>query len=374
MEQGVSVQQTRDRGFIFSGMTMSYTSSFNAWIVKTDYNGEELWNKTFDGLYLSHVQQTEDDGFIAGGRKYSDNFETSDILVIKTNVNGDIEWEKNIGGPNLDGCLWIEQTFNNGFILTGQSENDISKDHDISLIKLDRDGNVEWSKYYGGLFFDTGNCVIQTDDGGYIVAGGTSVDAGDVMDAFLLKTDSMGEVEWYSTFGGIGDDEFNEIHETEEGGLIAIGSTNSYVYGAKDIWVVEFSFVDNSIPLTPSSPTGPDAGKVNEEYTFVSSTTDLDGDEIYYMFDWGDGSFSNWLGPFVSNEECSSTHIWEQQGNYQIRVKAKDIHGAESEWSEPLIVSMPKNRDLTNVLLFNLYRSFTNVYMRLILTVFGAIK
>lgn len=95
-------------------------------------------------------------------------------------------------------------------------------------------------------------------------------------------------------------------------------------------------------PEIPSRPEGPVSGEVQTEYTFKSSTNDPDGDFVYYLFNWGDGTNSGWLGPYASGEQCSATHIWDEQGNYEIRVKAKDSNGAESDWSVPLSISMPK--------------------------------
>ena len=104
---------------------------------------------------------------------------------------------------------------------------------------------------------------------------------------------------------------------------------------------------DSRAPLKPNRPNGPNSGKAGKEHTYSSSTTDPDGDSIYYMFDWGDESYSSWLGPYNSGVNCEGSHIWTSQGTYQIRVIAKDIHGTLSEWSEPLSVSMPKKKQKT---------------------------
>ena len=101
-------------------------------------------------------------------------------------------------------------------------------------------------------------------------------------------------------------------------------------------------------PDKPLSPSGPSSGKSGEEHTYTTSTTDPDGDQVYYMWDWGDGSFSNWLGPYNSGEECSISHIWDDRGDYNIKVKAKDTNDIQSPWSDPLAVSMPKNKVYIN--------------------------
>ncbi|HWR27807.1 MAG TPA: PKD domain-containing protein [Candidatus Thermoplasmatota archaeon] len=98
----------------------------------------------------------------------------------------------------------------------------------------------------------------------------------------------------------------------------------------------------NSPPNKPNKPTGPPSGKPNTAYTYSTSTTDPNGDQVYYQWDWGDGSQSNWLGPYNSGAKINTTHTWGK-GSYSIKVKAKDSYGAESNWSDPLTITMPKN-------------------------------
>jgi hypothetical protein len=114
-------------------------------------------------------------------------------------------------------------------------------------------------------------------------------------------------------------------------------------------------------PEKPEKPSGPINGKNNVEYKYSSSTTDADGDTIYYLFDWGDGTNDTWIGPYESGETVHAFHIWKRDGNYNIRVKARDESGLESEWSESLLVSMPKNRILLN----DLITTLMDIYPRL---------
>ena len=98
----------------------------------------------------------------------------------------------------------------------------------------------------------------------------------------------------------------------------------------------------NNPPDKPEKIKGIKIGLPGHNYTYSTSTTDKDGDQLYYMFDWGDGSVSDWLGPYNPGEEVKVSHSWEKNGTYSIMVKAKDIHYSESNWSDPLAVSMPK--------------------------------
>ena len=116
----------------------------------------------------------------------------------------------------------------------------------------------------------------------------------------------------------------------------------------------------NQKPLTPERPSGSASGRPNIEYSYSSNTIDPQGDNIFYLFNWGDGNDSGWIGPFSSGETCEATYSWENQGNYGIKVKAKDIFGSESYWSDPLSVSMPKTKSINefNPWIFRLIQRF----------------
>jgi len=103
---------------------------------------------------------------------------------------------------------------------------------------------------------------------------------------------------------------------------------------------------ESSAPVKPDVPEGPTSGAINTEYTYITSTTDPDGDELYYLFDWGDDTYSEWVGPYESGETAEAIHTWTKKGDYDIRVKAKDERGVQSEWSDPLPISMPKNKSI----------------------------
>ena len=108
-------------------------------------------------------------------------------------------------------------------------------------------------------------------------------------------------------------------------------------------------------PVKPDAPKGPASGIANKEYTYIASTTDPNDDKLYYMFSWGDGSFSGWVGPFPSENNATTSHKWDEKGKYEIIVKAKDEHGMQSGWSDPLAISMPKNKVICTHLLHRLF-------------------
>jgi len=115
----------------------------------------------------------------------------------------------------------------------------------------------------------------------------------------------------------------------------------------------------NNQPNKPDAPSGSVTGRVNREYEYSTFGTDDDNDLLFYLFDWGDGTDSGWLGYFDSGEECSATHIWIEEGDFEIKVKTKDLYDNESEWSDSLSISIPKGKLLGNfnfLKLFNLLK------------------
>jgi hypothetical protein len=125
---------------------------------------------------------------------------------------------------------------------------------------------------------------------------------------------------------------------------------NGALSGFSDALTVTITSGENQPPNKPSVPTGTVNGKAGKTYTYSSTTTDPDGDQIQYLFDWGDGQTSPWTTPVNSGQPGSASHSWSQ-GNYQIKVKARDVPNfVESPWSDPLSISMPKSKQSTNLL------------------------
>lgn len=145
---------------------------------------------------------------------------------------------------------------------------------------------------------------------------------------------------WHWDFGdNTTADTQNATHNyTEPGQYTAtLTATDNDSHQGNDTAFVTVSASDNQPPYPLGLPSGPSEGDVGIEYTFCIEFTDPEEDNIYVMWDWGDGTFSGWLGPFNSGEEVCASHVWTAGGDYELRVKAKDEHGAESNWSDPLL-------------------------------------
>ncbi|HKR05656.1 MAG TPA: T9SS type A sorting domain-containing protein, partial [Bacteroidia bacterium] len=221
-DRGYSVQQTTDGGYIIAGYTTFFVVNYyDVYLIKTDANGNLLWAKSYGGSTLGgdvgySVKQTADGGYIISGRTYSFGG-GGNIYLIKTDANGDSLWTKTLDEDKGWSC---QQTTDGGYIITGSFGNS----NDVYLIKTDTNGNSVWTKNYGGIFTDYGYSVLQTSDGGYIISGETnSFSAGD-RDAYLIKTDTIGNMLWSKTFGGTGDDSGWFVQQTIDGGYIITGT------------------------------------------------------------------------------------------------------------------------------------------------------
>jgi hypothetical protein len=130
------------------------------------------------------------------------------------------------------------------------------------------------------------------------------------------------------------------VAQLDNTGVILTENISLFVTAHNHLYYNE-NFILNQPPEKPSQPTGPNSGKSGTTYLYQTSTTDSDGEQVYYLWDWGDGDYSDWLGPYDSGESVSTSHVWSEDGTYLIRVKAKDVNDAESSWSDPLAVTMP---------------------------------
>jgi len=119
----------------------------------------------------------------------------------------------------------------------------------------------------------------------------------------------------------------------------AVAYGNVYVGAGEDGYIYAFG-TPNEPPEIPSKPDGPSEGIIGVEYTFSTNTTDPEGDNIYYLFDWGDGENSGWIGPYNSGEMGSALHVWDAEGDYDVTVQAKDIYNGESNWSDPNTITI----------------------------------
>lgn len=248
-----SVKQTTDGGFIVAGGSKSFSSGgdYDVYLIKTDANGDTLWTRTYGGTdteYGSSVQLTSDGSYIIIGVTMSFGAGDRDFYLIKTDANGDTLWTKTYGGTDSDEGYSVQLTSDGGYIIVGEtcSYGIPTGSADVWLIKTDANGNILWSQNYGGSLTDFGNSVQLTSDGGYIIAAGTWSYGAGYTDAYLIKTDISGNSLWTQTYGNSFYDTAYSIQQTADGGYIFTGDYG-YADYTNDVWLVKTDVSGNTI-------------------------------------------------------------------------------------------------------------------------------
>ncbi len=338
-EMGQSIKVTDDGGFIVLGVTKSSDGDLkgagtkeghDVWVVKLDGNGDTQWQKVYGGDSTdigSSVVQTSDKGFIMIGNSdgavgAAANLGGADLWIVKTDQTGITEWSKTYGGAMHDVGRGVIETADGGYLAVGgmSSKKGQTVDIDGMVLKLDADGNKVWEKILGGNKSDDFSSVVPTYDGGYVVAGYTKSNDGDVintinglavwvvkldaggkilwqitpigsgggiskisqlkdsgfivssgvgLDARVAKLSSYGTLVWEKEYGGSNKDYWMSIEETLDGGYIAGGASASndgdvsrcdgYI---ENMWVVKFARDTNSFGPQPTGILG--QGNANE--------------------------------------------------------------------------------------------------------------
>lgn len=244
LDYGYSVRQTSDGGYIFAGRTKSFgAGDYDVYLVRTDADGDTVWTRTYGGGDRDQgedVQQTDDGGFIIAG--YSDTFGAGimDFYLVKTDANGNALWTRAYGSEDTYDCAYsVCQTADGGYIIAGKTDDAITNDTRITLVRTDSNGSRLWIRGYGGDQWDEAFSVDLTSDGGYIVGGYTESFGAGSMDFYLLKTDSNGDTIWTRTYGGGGRDEGQSVQQTADGGYVIAGYSWSYGAGQADFYIVK---------------------------------------------------------------------------------------------------------------------------------------
>ncbi len=244
-----SVLQANDGGFVIVGSTNSQgAGNYDVLIVKTDSQGVMMWNNTYGGTDLERghaVQQTKDGGYIIVGETVSysraSGSGATSVYLVKTNHLGEQVWSQSFGETGYDIGYSVQQTSDNGYIIVGQTRSD-EQANEAFLIKTDSSGYMEWSRTFGGISGDYGYHVQQTLDGGYAIAGQTaSLGVGGQGSVWLIKTDSSGVETWNSYFGYQRNDQGKAVQQTPDGGYVIVGITENYGEGNGDVCLLKYN-------------------------------------------------------------------------------------------------------------------------------------
>ncbi|MBV6441714.1 MAG: hypothetical protein EPGJADBJ_03402 [Saprospiraceae bacterium] len=305
-----TIQATADGGFIVAGASSSSDGdltenqgNLDGWVFKINASGQLQWQEALGGSsqdYLHSPKPTADGGYILAGFTNSNggdvfgNHGGGDIWVVKLTSNGALEWQKCLGGSAFDDSQSLVVAADGGYIIAGSSASnngDVSGNHggeDAWIVKLDATGALQWQKCLGGTQEERVRQITATPDGGYIVAGHSFSDDGDVSgnhglkDAWIFKIDQNGALQWQKSLGGDAADYATAVQPTADNGYIVAGVTASVNgdvsgnHGMEDAWVVKLGDLPACVTLTTPLPTSTDV-PVNTSIQWQKGSACTDG-------------------------------------------------------------------------------------------------
>ncbi len=294
--EGRSVQQTSDRGYVIAGWTAGQPPVY---LIKADSSGDTMWTRTYGGErdIGESVRQTSDGGYVVVGLTFSFGPgapDTSNVYLIKTDVHGDTIWTKTYGGAGFDVGYAVQQTADGGYVLAGYS--DSSARHVFNLIKTDAYGDALWTKAYerDGTSEGVGHSVEQTSDGGYIAAGTAKADV------YLVRTNEQGDTLWTRVYGGQDYEEGYAVQQTDDGGYVVVGCTHSYGAGHYDVYLIKIGATGDLMWTRTYGGTGDDIGRS------VLQTSDGG----YFIAGWTDSYGVGSHDSYLIKTDASGDTLW----------------------------------------------------------------
>ncbi len=275
-----SVRETADSGYIVAGWTRSTDGDVSGnnggddyWVIRLNSDGDIMWTRAYGGSdndIAYSLELTSDEGFVLAGYSYSNNgdvggnFGVQDYWVLRCDAVGNILWEQNYGGTNSDLAKEIRTTADGGFVVAGvsfSSDGEVGQNSGINdywIVKLDADGDIQWTKVLGGSSYDEAESIQQTSDGGYLVTGYTRTPPGGVGNPIIdniltIRLDADGSFLWEKRFGGLGIEQSFCVRATADDGFVLCGvsefpsgevTTNN---GQLDFWIIKFAPLLGSI-------------------------------------------------------------------------------------------------------------------------------
>jgi hypothetical protein len=235
-----SIQPTADGGYVLAGSTNSFgAGDYDAWLVRTDSNGDSLWSRTYGGSgndYCAAAYQTADGGYVFCGGTDSYGAGSHDFWLVRMTANGDSLWSRTFGGAGWDICYGMQQTSDGGFVLAGWT-NSIGGQRDFWLVKADEDGDSLWSRVFGGAQSDECHAIVRSLDGGYLLVGETISFGAEDQDFWAIKTGANGDSVWSWVYGGTATDVCWSADQAADGGYVLGGWTWSATSNM-DFWLV----------------------------------------------------------------------------------------------------------------------------------------
>lgn len=231
------ITETDDGGVIVVGDTTSYGKGYkDIYIAKLNKNGKMVSSFVVGGDKEDSAQaltRTKDGNVVLVGYRETGRAGNTDFFVMKIDQNGKKIWSQVYGGDRSDLLNGVTATEDGGIVATGSTYSYNSENTDLSVMKLNAEGTMLWHKIYGFKYYEYGNDITNTSDGGVMIAGGTTTLGKGGHDAYLIALDNAGNVVWSHVYGNRGTDRVNAITQLSNGSLIAVGESDSYSRATK---------------------------------------------------------------------------------------------------------------------------------------------
>lgn len=248
---GFGITSTRNGDFVVSGATAG--SAGAVYLAKFSSSGELIWNKTWGGAgydEANRVIETSDGGYLVAGRTESYGAGLSDGVLLRYDTDGNLLWNKVYGGTGDDAFWRIIQTSDGGYATVGYTNSFGVTDYDVLISKFDANGDQTWTRTLGGSADDISPALIQTNDNGYVITGSTNSYGAD-HELIFAKFGMNGNLSWSKLWGGAGADRGNDVIQAKDGGYVVWGYTFSYGTGLADILLAKFNssgIMNNCLP------------------------------------------------------------------------------------------------------------------------------
>jgi hypothetical protein len=270
-EVSFSIIQSTDGGYAIVGYSQTYSSPYDVYIVKLNANGLLQWTRNIGGTgddFGYNIIQTSDGGYAIAGQTNSFGAGVSDMYIVKLDSSGTLQWNKTIGGTASDYANCIIQTSDGGYAVAGQTNSFGAGNSDIFLVRFNSNGSIKWSKTVGGTGVDKASKIIKTFDGGFAISGSTSSFGSGLDDMYIVKLDSGGTVLWNHTAGGSNFEYGTSILQCTDSSYVLAGETQSFGAGLYDMYLVKFDKNGNSIWNKTIG------GTTEEDCSAITQTTD----------------------------------------------------------------------------------------------------
>lgn len=292
-----SIAQAPDGGYLICGYTESYgAGEYDMWLIKLTSQGEIQWQKSYGGAgteYCKSVETTSDDNYIVAGYTASWGKGADDIFVMKLDPSGNILWQRAIGTNNVESTYTIHPASDGGYLIAGHIHLLQLKDQLLLwALKLDSEGQMLWQNVYGISGFSHTTASIEASAGGHLIAAYSDMGGAGGYDILLIRINDDGILEWSNYYGGSGDDYAYAMREVSPGVFLITGGTNS-AGGAGGFDMLTMT-VDDSGTLTGWQRTGGPDYDISASYAIAQAANDT----IFAAGkskSWGLGGYDIWV-------------------------------------------------------------------------------